>query len=114
MSEKLKGLCPVDKLECNDKCALYRRGFRYKDDDSKPIPFEECAINIACDCLENLISRNISLQKEMNMARNSSDQVAQILSLGLQNSLARQEDLNNKPIIEQIPINTRKRVKNKS
>lgn len=97
----MKGLCPFNKLrECDEKCVLYRKGIRYREDNTPPTHFEECAINIACDCLENLVSRNIGLQQEMNHVRNSSDKVAQILAIGLKNSMS----INQGKIKEEISI----------
>jgi len=70
-------ICFVDKKKCDTECVLYRKGLRYKDDGSKPIPFEECAFNIMADCLENLIGRTIGMQKETN-------KVANILQLAIE------------------------------
>jgi hypothetical protein len=68
--------CPFDKKSCKEGCVLYRKGLRYfdtPDENGKikpPIPFEECAINIGVDCLENLIGRAIGQQKATEQARN--------------------------------------------
>jgi len=66
----MKGKCPFNKIKC-EECVLYRKGLRYFDGKEKPEPFEECAINIACDCLENLVTRSIGNQKATEEARNS-------------------------------------------
>ena len=65
----MKGKCPFGKLKC-EECVLYRRGIRYYDDKKEPTPFEECAINIAIDCLENMVTRTISQQKATEQTRN--------------------------------------------
>ncbi len=77
------GKCFIDKKKCSDKCVLYRRGVRKYDGVEKPVPFEECAINIAVDCLENLVGRNIALQQEMNLVRNATEGLNGLLALGL-------------------------------
>ena len=65
------GKCPFDKKKCNVDCVLYRKGMRYWDDPHKqPQAFEECAINVACDCLENLVTRAIGQQKVVEQSRN--------------------------------------------
>jgi hypothetical protein len=65
------GICPFDKKTCKAKCVLYRKGLRYFDDPTKkPVPFEECAINVGVDCLENLIGRSIGQQKATEQTRN--------------------------------------------
>jgi hypothetical protein len=65
------GKCPFDKKDCKPTCVLYRKGMRYFDLPGKdPIVFEECAINIGVDCLENLIGRSIGQQKATEGTRN--------------------------------------------
>jgi len=65
------GKCPFDKKDCKPTCVLYRKGMRYFDQPGKePIAFEECAINIGVDCLENLIGRSIGQQKAAEQTRN--------------------------------------------
>lgn len=64
------GKCPFDKKDCKNTCVLYRKGLRYFDDNRKPEPFEECAINIGVDCLENMIGRSIGQQKAVEGTRN--------------------------------------------
>lgn len=64
------GKCPFDKKDCKKECILYRKGLRYYDDSRQPVPFEECAINIACDCLENLVGRSIGQQLATEQTRN--------------------------------------------
>ena len=65
----MKGKCPFGKIKC-EECVLYRKGLRYYDDKKTPEPFEECAINIGVDCLENLVSRSIGNQKATEETRN--------------------------------------------
>ena len=78
-----RGKCPFNKLNlCNKECVLFRSGFRYKEDGTDPIPFEDCAINIGVDCLENLVSRNIGIQKESNKVANNIDELSKITGDG--------------------------------
>lgn len=65
----MKGKCPFKKIQC-EECVLYRKGLRYFDDGKEPVPFEECAIVIGVDCLENLVSRSIGNQKATEETRN--------------------------------------------
>lgn len=65
----MKGKCPFGKIKC-EECVLYRKGFRYYDDKKEPTPFEECAINIGVDCMENLVGRSIGNQKATEETRN--------------------------------------------
>lgn len=65
----MQGKCPFGKIKC-DECVLYRKGLRYYDDKKEPTPFEECAINIAVDCMENLVGRSIGNQKATEETRN--------------------------------------------
>lgn len=65
----IKGKCPFGKIKC-EECTLYRKGLRYFDNGKEPIAFEECAINIAVDCLENLVGRSIGNQKATEETRN--------------------------------------------
>ena len=67
--------CFIDKQKCDTECVLYRRGLRYREDGSKPEPFEECAFNIMADCLENMVSRSIGMQKETNKVANILERV---------------------------------------
>lgn len=63
--------CPFSWKECRNDCVLYRRGMRYFDNPLQtPIAFEECAVNIGIDCLENLIGRSIGQQKAQEQTRN--------------------------------------------
>ena len=79
-----RGWCPFFMDQCKVKCVFYRRGIRQYDGvDKKPEPFEECAINIAVDCLENIVSRNISLQKEMNLVRNATEEMGNIFKIAM-------------------------------
>ena len=75
--------CPFIKGECNKECVFYRRGLKYRNDGGKPEPFEECAINIAVDCLENLVLRQIGIQKATEQARNEMAKVGRILWQGM-------------------------------
>ena len=63
--------CPFSKKKCNPDCVFYRKGMRYwEDPNRKPEPFEECAINVVADCLENLVQRNVGQQKATEQVRN--------------------------------------------
>lgn len=62
--------CPLCGKKCRNDCVLYRKGFRYFEDGRPPEPFEECAINIATDCLERLVRRAIGQQKAAEQTRN--------------------------------------------
>ena len=63
--------CPFSWKTCKSDCVLFRKGLRYWDDPSKtPVAFEECALNIGVDCLENLIGRSIGQQKAQEQTRN--------------------------------------------
>ena len=71
----MTGKCPFGKTKC-EECALYRKGLRYFDTPGsdgltrQPVPFEECAITIGIDCLENLVGRSIANQKAIEQTRN--------------------------------------------
>lgn len=71
--------CPFG-FKKHEDCAFYRRGVRIEDATGKQTPFEECAVNIIADCLENLVGRNIALQKEMNLMRNEAQTTNQIFN----------------------------------
>lgn len=74
--------CPFG-VENHEGCTFYRKGIRIvtpPNGAEEHIPFEACAINIIADCLENLVSRNASLQKEMNQVRNEVSITNQIFS----------------------------------
>jgi len=73
------GKCPFGKKK-HDDCAFFRRGVRIEEGSGKQTPFEDCAVNIIADCLENMIGRNIALQKEMNMVRNETETTNKIFS----------------------------------
>lgn len=75
----MQGKCPFKKINCNE-CVLYRKGVRYFEDSREPIPFEECAINIAVDCLENLVGRSIGQQKATEEARNATLELGSFFS----------------------------------
>jgi hypothetical protein len=70
----MKGKCPFGKTKC-EECVLFRKGMRYYDtaptNKTEPVPFEECAINIAVDCLEQIVSRSIGQQAATEQMRNS-------------------------------------------
>ena len=85
MTKNKKGKCFIDKKPCNEGCVLYRKGLRYFDDKRPPEPFEECAINIIADSVENIISRTVGLQAEQNKVANSITDVAAILTTALKN-----------------------------
>ena len=85
ITKNKKGKCFIDKKPCNEECVLYRRGLRYFDDKRPPEPFEECAINIIADSVENIISRTAGLQAEQNKVANSITGVADILTFALKN-----------------------------
>jgi len=87
MAKNKKGKCFIDKKPCNEECVLYRRGLRYFDDKRPPEPFEECAINIIADSVENIISRTIGLQAEQNKVANSIMDVSAILKVALHNKI---------------------------
>lgn len=71
--------CPFSWKACKDDCVLFRKGVRYYDDPTKkPIAFEECALNIATDCLENLITRSIGQQKAQEQTRNETAQIKEL------------------------------------
>lgn len=76
----MKGKCPFGKIKC-EECVLYRRGLRFSQEHPKGVPFEECAINIAADCLENLVTRSIGQQKATEEVRNMFAAAAQIRML---------------------------------
>ena len=66
-----RGKCPFRELKtCSDKCVLYRKGFRYKETNGDPIPFEDCAFNIMADNIEVMHSRTVALQQEMGESKN--------------------------------------------
>ena len=90
----MRGKCPFNKIKCTE-CVLYRQGLRYFDDQRKPEPFEECAINIACDCLENMIGRSIGQQKAVEGTRNEIVALKELFySLATRRALEnRQEDI---------------------
>jgi|GEM_PF-3372233 len=85
MTKNKKGKCFIDKKLCNEECVLYRKGLRYFDDKRPPEPFEECAINIIADSVENIISRTVGLQAEQNKVANSIMEVSAILKVALHN-----------------------------
>jgi hypothetical protein len=74
----MKGKCPFGNRKC-EECVLYRKGLRYFDDNKKPEPFEECAINIGVDCLENLVGRSIGNQKATEQTRNEMTKLNELL-----------------------------------
>ena len=85
MARQKKGKCFIDKKLCNEGCVLYRKGLRYFDGQNKPPePFEECAINIIADSVENIITRTAGLQAEQNKVANNIADVAAIMKTALQ------------------------------
>ena len=90
-----RGRCPWLK-KCNPECVFYRKGLRYFEaapgtPAAKPIPFEECAINIAVDCLEQMVSRSIGQQKATEEGRNETHEL-----LGFFQGMAALKALENK------------------
>lgn len=82
MKEKLVYKCPFG-MKKHEGCTFFRKGIRVvigAHGQEEQVPFEECAVNIIADCLENLVMRNISLQKEMNLVRNESEQTNKIFT----------------------------------
>ncbi len=71
--------CPFG-MEKHEDCVFFRRGVRVEDATGKQFPYEECAINVIADCLENLVTRNVALQKEMNLMRNEAQTTNQIFN----------------------------------
>lgn len=66
-----RGKCPFRNLKpCSEECVLYRKGLRYKGDNSDPVPFEECAFNIMVDNIELTHARIFNLQQEMGDTKN--------------------------------------------
>lgn len=82
--------CPFG-MKKHEDCAFYRRGVRIEDVTGKQTAFEECAVNIIADCLENLVQRNVALQKEMNLVRNEAEKTNQLFGaiLNHQQQIAR-------------------------
>lgn len=87
-----KQICPFRK-KCSEDCVLYRKGFRYvaKEHGEDPVPFESCAFNIIADCLEQLISRNIGLQKANEQTRNEIVNTRDFFLAALEMSQAKKE-----------------------
>ena len=71
--------CPFG-FKKHEDCAFYRRGVRIIDATGEQRPYEECAVNVIADCLENLVGRNIALQKEMNLVRNEAEKTNEVFS----------------------------------
>lgn len=69
--DSLTDKCPWGN-ENHEECTLYRKGVRIvtTPHGEEQVPFESCAFNIIADCLENIVMRNVALQKEMNEVRN--------------------------------------------
>lgn len=65
--------CPFGRFNKHEECAFYRKGVRVMEATGEQKPFEECAINIIADCLENLVGRSIGLQVEMNKVRTEAE-----------------------------------------
>lgn len=84
-----KGRCFVDKKMCREDCVLFRKGVRYKEDGSKPTPFEECAVNIATDALENIVLRMFGLQAEQTKATNEFSNFTDFFANAVQQSQKR-------------------------
>ena len=73
--------CPATKEDCNKECVLFRSGVRLFEDGKKPEPFEECAINIAVDCLENLVGRSVGQQQATEQVRNETAKLRAIFEV---------------------------------
>jgi len=74
--------CPFVKSECKkEKCVFYRRGLRYYD-NKKPEPFEECAVNIIADGIENLVERQVGVQKSNEQIRNILEEASNKRKIG--------------------------------
>ena len=70
-SNKKNDSCPFRGTSCKKDCVLFRSGHRYFSEPNKePLYFEDCALNILTDCMENMIGRNIGLQQSMEGLRN--------------------------------------------
>lgn len=71
MIKQKLNVCPFG-MKKHEECTFYRKGIKIitTPHGEEQEPFEECAVNIIADCLENMISRQIGLQKEMNEVRN--------------------------------------------
>jgi hypothetical protein len=81
-----KGNCPFRGLEpCDESCAFYRKGLRYKEDGSDPTPFEECAINLIADNLEAMHNRTFMIQREVGSTK-SIIALKTMVDLGMANS----------------------------
>ena len=65
--------CPFGMFNKHEECAFYRKGVRVMEATGEQKPFEECAINIIADCLENMVTRSIGLQAEMNKVRTEAE-----------------------------------------
>jgi len=90
MTKTTKGKCFIDKKVCNESCVLYRKGLRYFDGQNKPPePFEECAINIIADGVENMISRTVGLQAEQGKATNAMVTLSALLQFAMENNIKR-------------------------
>lgn len=75
--------CPFG-FKKHEDCGFYRKGIRVimvgPHGKEEHVPFEECAVNILTDCAENIVTRNISLQQEMNLVRNEVAETNKILN----------------------------------
>ena len=83
--------CPFG-FKKHEECAFYRRGVRIIEATGEQKPFEECAVNIIADCLENLVSRQIGLQAEMNNVRNAAETTNRLFSYLAQRKVDIDED----------------------
>lgn len=73
--------CPFWKKPCErvESCHMRRVGLRYYDNGRKPDPFEECAILLAVDLLENMTSRMVGVQGASESVRNQVNKVNQFI-----------------------------------
>jgi hypothetical protein len=84
--------CPFGRFNKHEECAFYRKGVRVMEATGEQKPFEECAINIIADCMENLVSRQIGLQAEMNKVRNEAETTNKLFQFLAQKKVEIDED----------------------
>ena len=85
--------CPFVRGECKkEKCAFFRKGLRYFEGVKKPEPFEECALNVIADGIENLVERQIGVQKSNEEIRNVLILAKRRMKNGYEEEMPRLED----------------------
>ena len=63
--------CPFYKFKpCRKDCMFYRSGIRYYENNTKPTAFEDCAISIGVDNIEQMHNRMFTMQKETGEQKN--------------------------------------------